>query len=140
MRKWLLMLLVVGLVISTTACRAPSPKGSESIVRAVLFWSETCPHCHEVMTHHLPPLEEKYGDRLEIKTIEVSEQANYQLWNAAMEAFQVPPGQRGVPMLFIGDTVLVGSVEIPERLPGLIEQYLAAGGVDYPAIPGLPTD
>ncbi|HDQ72266.1 MAG TPA: hypothetical protein ENN19_09240 [Chloroflexi bacterium] len=54
-----------------------------------------------------------------------------------MDAFQVPPGSQGVPMLFIGDTVLVGSHEIPEKLPGLVEQHLAAGGVDYPDIPGL---
>ena len=40
-------------------------------------------------------------------------------------------------MLFIGDSVLVGSHEIPERLPGLIEHHLATGGVDYPAVPGL---
>lgn len=139
MRKWLLILLVVGLLAPMAACGAPS-KEEEGVVRAVLFWSETCPHCHEVIEHHLPPLEEKYGDRLEIKTIEVSQQANYQVWGAAMDAFQVPPQLRGVPMLFIGDTVLVGSIEIPERLPGLIEQYLTAGGVDYPAIPGLPTD
>jgi cytochrome c biogenesis protein CcdA len=42
-----------------------------------------------------------------------------------------------MPALFIGHHHLVGSVEIPQILPGLIEQYLAAGGVDYPAIPGL---
>jgi len=32
---------------------------------------------------------------------------------------------------------LVGSVDIPEKFPGLIEHYLAQGGVDWPAIPGL---
>jgi len=33
--------------------------------------------------------------------------------------------------------VLVGSLEIPERFPELIETYLARGGVDWPDIPGL---
>lgn len=70
-------------------------------------------------------------------TIETSDQSNYPLWVEAMETFQVPPDRRGVPMLFIGDTVLVGSRESPEQLPGLIEHHLAAGGVDYPTIPGL---
>jgi len=103
----------------------------------VLFWSESCPHCHEVLETHLPSLETEYGDQLQVLTIEISSPANYPLWVAAMEAFQVPPERQGVPMLFIGDTVLIGSFEIPEQLPGLIEQHLAAGGVDYPAIPGL---
>jgi uncharacterized membrane protein len=42
-----------------------------------------------------------------------------------------------VPTIIIADHVLVGSVEIPEQLPGLIEQYVAQGGVDWPEIPGL---
>ena len=37
----------------------------------------------------------------------------------------------------LGQTVLTGSVDIPVQLPGLIEAGLAAGGVDWPAIPGL---
>jgi uncharacterized membrane protein len=43
----------------------------------------------------------------------------------------------GVPLLVIGDEYLMGSLDIPEQLPGLIERYLAQGGVDYPDIPGL---
>jgi uncharacterized membrane protein len=45
--------------------------------------------------------------------------------------------QAGVPFLVIDHTYLVGSVDIPEKFPGLIESYLAQGGVDWPAIPGL---
>ncbi|MFZ2095164.1 MAG: vitamin K epoxide reductase family protein [Anaerolineales bacterium] len=45
--------------------------------------------------------------------------------------------QGGVPFLVVGDTYLVGSVDIPNQFPGLIDHYLAQGGVDWPAIPGL---
>jgi len=137
MHKRGLTMFVVGLMLLVSACSAPRAEERQDAVRAVLFWSETCPHCHEVMEYHLPPLEAKYGDRLKIKTVGISGPASYELWVKAMQVFQVPPERQGVPMLFIGDVVLVGSFEIPERLPGLIEQYLAAGGVDYPAIPGL---
>jgi uncharacterized membrane protein len=34
----------------------------------------------------------------------------------------------------IGDRVLIGSRQIPEEFPGLIEEYLSEGGVDYPAL------
>jgi len=133
-----LTILIVGLIFLVVACSAPRAMAQQdATVRAVLFWSKTCPHCHYVMSETLPPLQEKYGARLEIRTIEISDQDNYRLWVAAMEAYHVPPDQQGVPMLFIGDRVLVGSREIPDQLPRLIERYLAAGGVDYPAIPGL---
>jgi cytochrome c biogenesis protein CcdA/glutaredoxin len=89
------------------------------------------------MEDHLPPLEEKYGDQLDLQTIELSDVENYEVWLGALEAFQIAPERRAVPMLFIGDRVLIGSREIPERFPGLIERHLADGGVDYPAIPGL---
>ena len=129
--SWLL-LLVLAMSVSAATTAADGP-----VVRAVLFWSRTCPHCHKVLTETLPPLQERYGSRLEIYTVEVSDPDNYEVWAAAMDEYQVPANRRGVPMLFIGDQVLVGSAEIPEKLPGLIEQYLAAGGVDYPDIPGL---
>ena len=43
----------------------------------------------------------------------------------------------GVPFLVIGDQILKGSIQIPAELPGLIEQYLAQGGIDYPNLPTL---
>ena len=129
---WLLTLLLVcgGLLL-------PVAQAEEPVVRAVLFWSTTCPHCHVVINETLPPLQAKYGDRLQIELIETSDPAGYELYRAAVEAYGVPPDRQGVPALFIGHHHLVGSVEIPKILPGLIEEYLAAGGVDYPAIPGL---
>ena len=41
----------------------------------------------------------------------------------------------GVPTLIIEDTILVGALEIPEQLPGLIEAGLANGGIDWPDWP-----
>jgi len=134
-------LLAIGIVLLTLSLPLlSSAQTGEPVARAVLFWSESCPHCHHVMDETLPPLQAQYGDRLEIKTVEISDPDNYPVWVEAMEMYQVPPDRQGVPMLFIGDAVLVGVAEIPERLPGLIEQHLATGGVDYPAIPGLLAD
>lgn len=106
------------------------------VVRAVLLYSPTCSHCHQVMTEALPPLRERYGAQLEILEVNVQEPAGSAVYQAAVEQFN--PAVRGVPMLIIGDQVLVGSVQIPDRLPALIESYLAAGGVDWPALPDLP--
>ncbi|MDH4136778.1 MAG: vitamin K epoxide reductase, partial [Anaerolineae bacterium] len=109
----------------------PVAQAEEPVVRAVLFWSKTCSHCHVVINETLPPLEARYGEQWQIELIETSEPTGYEMYRAAVEAYGVPPDRQGMPALFIGHHHLVGSVEIPKILPGLIEQYLAAGGVDY---------
>jgi len=117
----------------TAACSAPAAP----TVRAVLFWGENCPHCHQVIERDLPPLQERFGEQLEIKMIRLSDPAGYEMWAEVLAEFRVPRERQGVPMLVIGDDVLIGSYEIPEMLPALIERHLEAGGVDYPDIAGL---
>jgi len=101
-----------------------------AVVRAILFWSETCPHCHTVITESLPPILERYGDQLQIVSANVSQQPAYEVWVAAMEERGIPSERQVVPMLMIGDQVLTGSLQIPEELPGLVDRYLAEGGLD----------
>lgn len=109
----------------------------EPVARVVMFWSNNCPHCHDVLDKVLPPLQQQYRDRLEILLVETSSPDKAELLFQAAETFGIPREHIGVPFLVIGDTPLLGSVEIPGQLPGLIEEHLAAGGVDYPDIPGL---
>ncbi|MBN2388634.1 MAG: hypothetical protein JXB85_16575 [Anaerolineales bacterium] len=112
------------------------PQDSEpAVVRAVLFYSPNCGHCAYVINDVLPPLFERYGDQLQMMGINVSSPEGQTLFFTAVQMFNIE--QAGVPFLVIGDTYLFGSVDIPERFPGLIEYYLSQGGVDWPAIPGL---
>jgi hypothetical protein len=74
---------------------------------------------------------------LQIVGIDVSGPAGQTLYQATIANYQIPEDRRGVPTLVIGETVLVGSQEIPEKFPGLIEAGLATGGVGWPDIPGL---
>jgi uncharacterized membrane protein/thiol-disulfide isomerase/thioredoxin len=107
------------------------------VVHAVLFYSPSCPHCHQVINEDLPPLFEKFGAQLNIVGVDISQPAGQALYQAAIERFSIPENRLGVPTLIIDDIVMVGSLEIPEQFPGLVEQYLALGGVDWPDIPGL---
>jgi len=106
-------------------------------VHAVLFYSPTCGHCEKVIQQDLPPLFETYGDRLQMIGIDVTTPGGQTLFLSAIEALRIPESRRVVPTLVVGKAVLTGSLEIPEQLPGLIEQGLSQGGVDWPAIPGL---
>ncbi len=109
----------------------------EPVVYAVLFYSPSCPHCHEVIQKTLPPLMEQYGQQLQIIGVNVTTPEGQALYNAAIEKYAIPRERRGVPTLIIGDRVLVGSGEIPEFFPSLIAYHLENGGVDLPDIPGL---
>jgi uncharacterized membrane protein/thiol-disulfide isomerase/thioredoxin len=139
MFRWFIRcLFVVSLLVGL--CVFPKPQAAAAqppaaVVRAVLFYSPSCGHCHYVITEVLPPLYEKYGEQLEIMGVDVSQPDARTLFIAALSKFEIESG--GVPFLVIGDTYLLGSADIPEQLPGLIEQHLAQGGLDWPEIPGL---
>jgi uncharacterized membrane protein len=106
-------------------------------VHAVLFYSPGCPHCHDVMRDHLPPLLERYGEALRIVAVNVDPPQGQAVYQAVARHFQLPRERMGVPALVIGDQILVGAWEIPSRLPRLVETGLAGEGVDWPPIPEL---
>jgi uncharacterized membrane protein len=89
------------------------------------------------MTEDLPPLKERYGAQLDILEVDATQEEGGALYRAAIKAFQVPSDRYGVPALFIGNNLLVGSGEIPEKFPDAIANGLKAGGIDWPVIPGL---
>jgi uncharacterized membrane protein len=117
--------------MTATPARAQLP-----VVHAVLFYSPSCGHCHKVMTEDLPPLVERYQDQLQILAVNTQTLAGQQLFLDAMTAFGVPEPY-GVPTLIAGEAVLRGSTEIPDRFPAIVASGLDAGGLGWPAIPGL---
>jgi uncharacterized membrane protein len=151
------------LLVFLSLCQADwtKPAAVEAqTVRAVLFYAPGCPHCRHVISQDLPVFFEIYGgpprvwvnesaaeeDRvlslasngeLEILLVDASLPVGAELYQASMLSHPVTPERDGVPRLVIGDTVLVGAVEIPARFHGLIGQALATGGAAWPAITGL---
>ncbi|MFZ6031177.1 MAG: vitamin K epoxide reductase family protein [Chloroflexota bacterium] len=132
-RFW--QLVLVGLMWLAWVQPARAQTADVPVVRAVLFYSQSCGHCHYVITEVLPPLIAQYGSQFQLAGVDVGTEGGQALFGAALDKFGVESG--GVPFLVIGDGYLFGSLDIPEKLPGLIEQYLAEGGVDWPDIPGL---
>jgi uncharacterized membrane protein len=126
------ILLTCLFIISTTNVHAQT---NLPVVRAVLFYSPTCPHCQLVINDTLLPLLDKYGNQLQIIGLDISQPQGQQLFLNALNKFGLDRG--GVPFLVIDNIHLVGSVEIPERFPGMVETYLKQGGVDWPDISGL---
>lgn len=111
--------------------------GARPVVRAVLFYSDECPHCRVVLDQTLPAMRAQYGDQVQFALAEMADPDNYQMYLQAMQAYEIAPSRQVVPALFIGDRLLTGSEEIPAQLPVLIAAGLASGGVPYPALPGI---
>ncbi|UCF39778.1 MAG: vitamin K epoxide reductase family protein [Gemmatimonadota bacterium] len=149
-------------ILSTLASVALPSVGvsQEGPVRMVLFFSPTCPHCEQVMTQDLPTFFEVYGGRpqvfgnrdaprseqfaflvtngrLEILMVDASRPRGGVLYQTSLESYPTEPGRRGVPRLIVDDDVLVGSMEIPGRLHGIIQAGLASGGTTWPTVAGL---
>jgi uncharacterized membrane protein len=160
MRKWVqvLVLVLFLLAIQGSTVMAQSP-----VVRAMLFYSPTCPHCHTVITEVLPPLIQLYGgepevlyipptpeeeavgppvigifgESLEVLYVNTYTELGYVLFQGVVELFDVPPELRAVPTLVVDDHYLVGGNEIPEQFPSIIEEGIASGGIDWVEVPGL---
>lgn len=115
-----------------------SLKAQQPIVYAVLFFSPSCGHCHYVIEEFLPSLQAQVGDQLQVVYVDVSTEEGNTLFHAAFDTLEVPEELRGyVPTLVVGDTFLIGSQDIPDRLPALVQEGIAAGGIGPPPVPGL---
>ena len=133
----LLPAILLALILAAPATAAPQNQEG-TVVRAVFFYSPSCGHCQYVITEVFPLLFEQYGDQIEIIGIDITNPAAHSLFQAAIEFYEIPEEVRGsVPLLTVGDTWLIGSRDIPEQFPGIVEAGLAQGGIDWPAIPGL---
>jgi cytochrome c biogenesis protein CcdA/glutaredoxin len=110
---------------------------AESVVRMVYFTAEDCPHCAAVVKDVLTPLQNEYEERIQIKVVEISQPANYEMLIRAEEMFGVSAEERGLPTLIVDGLVLIGEDDIREQLECLIDTCLMQGGTAWPDIPGL---
>lgn len=137
----LLALLAVVMALSVALAvpvRAQAQTGAEeTVVYAVLLWSPQCPHCHNFIENDYPKMVEAFGDRFQLIFVNVTTEDGQALAQAAYDAYGIPLDQRFVPMMFIGEHVLVGGYEIPVRGSEIIREALAADGIPLPPIPGL---
>lgn len=137
-KKTLFSLLLIIFLLVLAPLQSASAQENSGVVRAVLFYSPTCPHCEYVINEILPPLKAQYGDSLDVRTIDVSTPNGQTLYQDAVAYYNIPDERLGVPtMLVAPDVILVGSGEIPDIFPSLIEAGLAQGGIGWADLPGL---
>jgi uncharacterized membrane protein len=138
MRKSLLLAII--LVVAAAALGvipALAQDSDEPKAFAVLFYSPTCPHCHDVINNTIPKLEAQFGSDLEILFVNVATESGAEMIFAACPVLGVEEHCGAVPMMAIGEQALIGSGEIPAQAAKIIDEGLAAGGIPLPPIPGL---
>ncbi len=127
----------VGGSAPTLAQAAPLNAQAQPVVNILYFYATDCPHCQVVKDEVLTPLAAQYGARVNVRMVEISTAANYELLIRAEDKFGVKSEERGIPTLVIGDKVFIGEDAIRTELPALVEKGVAQGGIAWPALPGL---
>jgi hypothetical protein len=146
---------------AATAPPAPTaiPAADGPVVQGIFYFSPTCGHCHYVINEVLPGLYEANGGEWVIsfdESILPAEPSFYLMSNGRLQLLMVdvsqPEGQTmfvadaealgftqtpGVPLLHIADEWFLGSGDIPDNLPRIVEAGLAGEGVAWPPAPGI---
>jgi uncharacterized membrane protein len=108
------------------------PAFASNEVNVVLFWSPTCPHCHDVIENILPPIQEKFKNKLLITYIMLYKENQVVPFYKLASEYGVKQGDIGVPFMIIGNKVLIGTDEIKKDMPNLIQDGIKRGGVPFP--------
>jgi uncharacterized membrane protein len=133
-------------------------------VQVVLFYSPLCGHCQQVIAEDIPPIVQAYnssftwryfgdppdeesgqlpplvafeGNVLQILYVDTTTQIGGDLYRAAVERYHIPAENQVVPIMVVGEKLLIGGSDIPNKLPDLVDAWLLEGGLGWPDIPGL---
>jgi cytochrome c biogenesis protein CcdA len=79
----------------------------------------------------------QHGAWLQTHTIDLSQPGNTELLVQYNIALGLPEPSPGTPHVLIGQQMLVGIDQIESKLPGLIEEHRAQGGVEIPTMESL---
>ncbi|CAK0746143.1 putative membrane protein [Gammaproteobacteria bacterium] len=129
--RWLL-----ALILATTVAVAALPP----VVRAVVFISPQCALCQDLYAYLLPSLTERYGDRLELTQVDVTQPNGAAIYQAAVASYGLGVWS-GVPIVLVGKQALTGLDAIAVTLGDDFES-LATGvpsATHWPDLPGLAT-
>jgi cytochrome c biogenesis protein CcdA/thiol-disulfide isomerase/thioredoxin len=109
----------------------------EGQVHGLYFYSEDCAHCQLIYEEVILPLQSEYGTLLDLRLLKIDNPDDYELLIEAEELAGVAPEDRGLPTSIFGEDIIIGEEDSLEKLEATIRQAVLAGGMDWPAIPGL---
>ena len=97
-------------------------KIEDNKINIYLFYSETCPHCHDEL-EHLKVVEKKYKNKINIYKYEVTKNKNNNvLMNTVKSLFEFDG--MGVPFTVIGEEYIYGFSENSTEIEETLDKYL----------------
>src|SRR3972149_1798825 len=128
MKLKVLITLMVGIfALSVTAVTV----WAQGTAKIIFFYGTGCPHCAEVEKYF-----EENGmfDKYSIEKREIYfDRDNALLFNQVMDRLGVTAGDRGVPMVVIGNGVIMGDKPIIETFTAEADKFLAGSPSPIPS-------
>ncbi len=127
MKKLLIFLSILALLHLVIEGKAQS----SSSIQIYFFYAEDCQPCQTILQSYLPTMKTMVPT-LEVKTFDVGNPAYYE----ALAKLEKKFGRSGseLPVVFVGDQMLAGEMEIMEKLNPLLLEVQAKGGASPPPV------
>ena len=127
MKKLAVVLFCTLLLSFPILAEAQSPPS----IQIYFFYAEDCQPCQVILQSYLPTLKTMIS-ALEVKTFDVGNPAYYEALTKLEKKFGRAGGE--LPVVFVGDQMLSGEMEIMEKLNPLLLEVQAKGGSSPPPI------
>ena len=134
----LLLLAVLSIAVPLAIPRGAVASTADGVVEFMVFDSPECDHCRFLTGELLPRLQEKFGDKISYVYHDVSEFEGFRVMVNVEESYGETDME--IPQVYVGTDALIGPDSIEEKLEGVIESYVAGGGVDMPRVPEDSSD
>ena len=130
MRRWMLPVLLLTILLLPARVQAQEP-----VAYGLFFYSPACGHCHDVINNDWGAIQDEFGEQLQVLFVNIQIPEGSRLMSQITSEMNI--NSSGVPMLVLGETVLIGSIEIPARTADVIRTGLVNGGIDVPPVAGV---
>ncbi len=127
MKKLLIFLFILALFHPSIEGKAQNP----SSIQIYFFYAEDCQPCQTILQSYLPTMKTMVPT-LEVKTFDVGNPAYYEALAKLERKFDRSGSQ--LPVVFVGDQMLSGEMDIMEKLNPLLLEVQAKGGSFPPPI------
>ncbi|MDD2522006.1 MAG: cytochrome c biogenesis CcdA family protein [Anaerolineaceae bacterium] len=113
-----------------------APDLSDARVRVLYFYSNTCSHCIKVIEEIVKPLQNEYAELVDFRLLELGERVNYEALMAAENQLETS-GSRDLPVVVVGERVLIGEEENTVNLRNLVVAGIEGEPIALPELEGV---
>jgi len=112
----------------------------EGAVHGLYFYSNDCAHCIEILEEIIYPLQDEYGELLDLRLLEISIPEYYEAMLAVEAYFDIPDSERNIPTLVLDQNILIGETPIRDGFSTVVFKGFEQGGIAFPDIEGVKVD